>query len=283
MIKPNALVNILMITYRRPDYVRMTLPALLESLDEQAAVWLWHNGDDEETLEVVSQYRKDSRVQRYFHSRENVRLRPPTNWLWTESSAELVGKVDDDCIQESGWIERLRQIHASGDFGIIGNWRFQPTDFRPDLCAHKIQRFAGGHEILRNLWVQGSGYLMPRRLADDLGPLAPEMSFTRWCISAAKAGAINGWPFPFTREHHLDDPRCPLSPLKTDEDLVANLPLSAEAHGVTSISQWTAQMAKSALAVQASSLDPEHYYGWRSKRRQLKRRVQRVVLGHSTW
>src|SRR5690606_28589268 len=43
--------DILMITYRSAGYLHLSLPRLLETLGERDRVWLWHNGDDEATLE----------------------------------------------------------------------------------------------------------------------------------------------------------------------------------------------------------------------------------------
>lgn len=278
-----AVADVLMITYSRPHYVRMSLPHLLESIDERTRVWLWHNGDHEEVLDVLATYRSHALVHRFHHSRENVRLRPPTNWLWQESDGDLVGKVDDDCLVEPGWVDRLRRAHAGHDLGVVGSWRFRPEDYRADLSGPKLLRLDDETTVLRNLWVQGSGYLVPREVVRRVGPLRDDQSFTGWCIEVARTGRVNGWLWPFIQEEHLDDPRSPLSPLRTDEDLARNLPLSAQAHGVTRLADWTAQMARSALVVQQASLDPRAYTGWRARPRRLLRRMQRRVTGRSTW
>ncbi len=280
---PDAWVDLLMITYARPDYLRQSLPHLLNTVDARTRVWLWHNGDDPEVLRVVHAHLDHPRVHRFHHSHDNVRLRPPTNWLWREADGELLGKVDDDCIIEPGWVERLRKAHASQDFGVIGAWRFRPEDFRPDLAARKTVVYPDGHRLLRNLWVQGSGYLMPRDVVRELGPLRDRQSFTRYCIEVARTGRVNGWLLPFITEEHMDDPRSPRSPLKTDADLRRNLPLSAQTNGVTTLEEWTQQMRRSALVVQSASLDPAAHTGWRSKRRGLARRLQRLTGRANTW
>ena len=114
-------VDVLMITYNAADYVAVTLPSLLDSCDENTRVWLWHNGDDERTLETTRSFADDPRVERFHHSRENVGLTDPTNWVWTEGSGDFVSKVDDDCLLPSTWIADLRAAHRSFDgFGAIG-------------------------------------------------------------------------------------------------------------------------------------------------------------------
>lgn len=273
-----------MITYNSPDHVRKSLPHLLATCDDAARVWLWHNGDDEETLEAVRSYADDPRVHRFHHSRENVRLRPPTNWLWAESDADLVSKVDDDCLPEHGWIQRLREAHAANpQFGAVGCWRFRDEDFVPELAEQKIQQFAGGVQLLRNHWVQGSGYLLPRAMVQRHGPIRDDQSFTQYCIQLARAGAVNGWLYPFLREENMDDPRSPHTLFPDDEAFRRRMPLTAQTLGITTVADWAQQEHESAVAVQAASLDLREYAGWRAKRRNLRKRLQRVIRGRGSW
>nr|WP_297425116.1 glycosyltransferase family 2 protein [uncultured Actinotalea sp.] len=276
--------DILMITYRSPDHVRLSLPHLLSTCDEDSAVWLWHNGDDEETLSVVQEHASDPRVARFHHSRENVRLTTPTNWLWAESAADYVSKVDDDCLPEHGWIERIRAAHEPNPgFGAIGSWRFRPEDFEPRSAERKIQSFEGGVRLLRNHWVQGSGYLLPRRLVERHGPLRDGQSFTQYCLDLARAGAVNGWLYPFVHEENLDDPRSPRTLFRTDEDFLRRMPLTAQNLGIRTVADWATQEHESALAVQRATLDLRHYGGWRAKLRGARRRAGRLVRGRGSW
>lgn len=277
-------VDILMITYKTPEYVRRSLPHLLDTCDEATRVWLWHNGDDEETLAVVQAHADDPRVHRFHHSPENVRLRPPTNWLWREGTGDFVSKVDDDCLPEHGWIQRLREAHHENpEFGAVGCWRFREEDFVPELAERKIQQYAGGVTLLRNHWVQGSGYLLPRALVAHQGLITEGQTFTDYCLQLARHGAVNGWIYPFVREENMDDPRSPLTLLTNDEALRRRMPLTAQSLGITSVADWAQQEHESALAVQAASLDLREYSGWRAKRRNLRKRVQRLVRGRASW
>lgn len=271
--------DIIMITYRSAGYVHLSLPRLLDTLGANDRVWLWHNGDDEATIEAIRPYVDDSRVAKYHHSRENVRLREPTNWLWRNSSAEFVSKVDDDCLVAPGWLDTFAAAHHDNpDFGIVGSWRHPDEDFRPELAKRKIQEFNGGHSLMRNLWVQGSGYLMKRAIADQIGLLDIDESFTGYCIRSARAGSVNGFYCPFVPEDHMDDPRSPHTLIKSDKDLIDRMPLSAKANGVATVDQWAAQLRQSAIVLQTASLDPRSYVGWRRKVKSLHRRA-RVALG----
>ncbi len=279
-----ATVDVLMITYNSPDHVRRSLPHLLATCDESTRVWLWHNGDDEETLDVVRSYANDPRVSKFHHSRENVRLRPPTNWLWQESSADFVSKVDDDCLPQSGWIQQLRVAHENNpDFGAVGCWRFRDEDFVLELAERKIQQFAGGVSLLRNHWVQGSSYLLPRALVERQGGIREGQSFSQYCIDLARIGAVNGWVYPFLREENMDDPRSPETLFPDDEAFLRRMPLTAQALGITTIADWAAQEHESAVAVQAATLDLREYSGWRLKKRNLTKRAQRMLRGRGSW
>lgn len=279
-----ARVDIVMITYRSAGYVHLSLPRLLDTLGPDDRVWLWHNGDDEATIEAVRPHRLDARVARYHHSRENVRLREPTNWLWSSSGARFVSKVDDDCLVAPGWLDTFVAAHEDNpDFGVIGSWRHPDEDLRPELARRKIQEFRGGHSLMRNLWVQGSGYLVPRSLVMEHGPLGPEESFTAYCIRLARAGAVNGFYHPFVPEDHMDDPRSPHTLIRDDHDLQGRMPLSAKANKITTVEQWTAQLQRSALVLQTASLDPSAYDGWRRRVASLRRRARSVAGRPARW
>lgn len=280
----NHRADILMITYRSAGYLHLSLPQLLDTLGDDDRVWLWHNGDDEATIETLRPFTSDARVHRYHHSRENVKLRAPTNWLWRESSARFVSKVDDDCLVSPGWLDTFAAAHdANPEFGIIGSWRHPDEDFRPELAQRKIQAFEGGHRLMRNLWVQGSGYLQRRALVDRHGLLGDDQSFTDYCMTVARAGAINGYYYPFVSEDHMDDPRSPHTLIHSDDDLARRMPLSARANGVTTVAEWTDQLRRSALVLQSASLDPRAYRGWRAKRAAVRRRVARLAGRPTRW
>lgn len=276
--------DILMVTHRSAGYLHLSLPRLLSTLGTDDRVWLWHNGDDEATLEALRPFREDPRVHRFHHSRDNVRLREPTSWLWRESDARFVSKVDDDCLVSPGWLDTFAAAHeANPQFGVIGSWRHPPEDLRPELAGRKVRAFAGGHELLLNLWVQGSGYLMSRSVVERVGPLRSEESFTDYCIRTSRAGAVNGFYHPFVPEDHMDDPRSPHTLIRTDADLKARMPLSAEVNGVTTVEAWTDQLRQSALLLQSASLDPRAYSGWRAKGRSARRRFAALAGRPVRW
>ena len=274
-----------MITYKSAGYVGLSLPTLLDTCGESDRVWLWHNGDDEDTLDYLSGVRNDPRIAAFHHSRENVRLREPTRWLWNNSLAEFLSKVDDDCLVSEGWIDTFSSAHrANLNFGVVGSWRHPSPDFRPELARAKIQEFEGGHSLMRNLWVQGSGYLLKRSWVDRAGgTLKDTESFPSFCIRIARLGAVNGFYFPFVPEDHMDDPRSPHTLIRSDEDLLRRLPLSAQANGVKSVAEWVAQLERSAVLLQSSSFDVRDYSKWRIRGRNVQTRLRRIAGRRSQW
>lgn len=277
-------VDVVMVTHRSAGYVHLSLPRVLETLGPDDRIWLWHNGDDEATLEAIRPYRADARVAQFHHSRDNVRLRPPTNWLWDGSAARFVAKVDDDCLVSPGWLDVFVAAHEDNPaFGVVGSWRHPDEEFRPDVATAKIQEFNGGHSLMRNHWVQGSGYVMPRALVATHGLLGPQESFSSYCVRLARAGCVNGYYFPFVREEHMDDPRSAHTLIHDDRDLLERMPLSAAANGVSTVEQWTAQLERSALLLQSASLDLRTYSGWRRKARSLRRRVRSATGRPRRW
>lgn len=275
-------VDVLVVTFESPERARRCLDAATQA-SERVRLWLWHNGTHAETLEVTQSFADHPRVHRFHHSVENVRLRPALNWIFGEGEAALVSKLDDDAVVPPGWPGPLIDAHlAEPRFGVLGSWRFMPEDFDPDNAARKTQTFAGGHQVMRNLWVDGSSFVMKRRCIEQVGQIRDDQSFTTYCIELAKRGWINGYYVPFVRYGNLDDPRYPDTLLRTDEDLVQRLPLSAQVNGVTTLEAWTAQIRRSAHIVQTEPFEAKHYSGWRYQLRRA-RRLARRVLGRPAW
>ncbi|EDY80504.1 glycosyl transferase, group 2 family protein [Verrucomicrobiia bacterium DG1235] len=280
----NERIDILMITYNRPGYTKRALGALLDSCDATMRVWVWHNGTHEPTLEVVRSFQDHPNFHRLELCPENKRLREPTNWFWENSDGAYVCKIDDDCMLPIGWAQTLRAAHeANPSFGVIGAWRFYDEDYVPELAEKKTEAFAGGHKIMKNAWVQGSGYLLRRECQKQNGLLGESESFPAYCIRAALSGWQNGWYFPFIHEEHMDDPRSTFCEIKNDEDFMANRPLSAINDNVTTLAQWAARVKHMAMLAQQAHPNPKQHVGWRRRRRDYLNRLRGMLGLHKDW
>lgn len=272
----NSDIDILMITYNRPEYSKLSLKRLLDTCDESMRVWVWHNGNDEGTLEVVQSFLDHPCFFKFHHSIENKKLSEPTNWLWTHAEGDFLSKVDDDCLMPQGWANVLRQAHTDvPEFGIIGCWNFPEEDFVPELANKKTRQFTGGHRLMQNCWTGGSGYLMKRECLKVNGLLRSAETFTDYCIKLAAKGWINGWYYPFLYQEHMDDPRSPNTLLNSDDDFKRHLPLTAGKFGVSSLQEWEQLLRRDAIRQQTASINPKLYIGWRGRLRRIRRRIRR--------
>lgn len=278
------MIDILMITYNRPDYTRLSLKKLLDTCSANMKVWLWHNGQDQVTLDVVESFKHHPKVFKYHHSLENVKLREPTNWFWENSTADYLSKVDDDCIVPDGWAETLLKAHEDNpNFGVIGCWHFLEEDFNYTIAKKKIFEFNNNHQLMRNCWLGGSGYLMKRECFTQNGILKNNEGFSSYCIRLASKGYINGWYYPFLYQDHMDDPRSPNTCLKIDADIEKWMPLSAKNNGVDSIREWLAQLKRSAQLLQIVSFEVREHTGIRKKIKNLKIKLKKLVGDKHQW
>lgn len=269
-----------MITYKRVSYSRLSLARLCETVPDSAKITVWDNDSGPEMQAVLREFEKHPRIERIVYNSQNDRLWKPTVWFWQNASdADFVSKVDDDCLMPEGWCEKLIAAHYDiPQAGVLGCWRFLDEDYNPDLAARKIQSF-GGHQIMRNCWVEGSGYLMKRSVVDKVGLLAENESFTSYCTRAAAAGFINGWYYPFLYQEHMDDPRVPNTGIHTDQDFQRLRPLSAGTFNVKSKEDWIKRLKHSAWTLQACSYDPCDYLGWKPwLRRKISRWMGKSLL-----
>ncbi len=268
-------IRILMITYNRAAYTALSLDRLCETTPADARITVWDNASNQETRDVLKKFEHHPRVERIIYHGTNDKLRGPTNWFWENSrDAEFVSKVDDDGLMPDRWVETLEQAHRDlPEAGVLGTWRFPEEDYVEELARKKIQSF-GPHRLMRNCWVEGSGYLMKRAVIDRIGLIGDRESFTSYCVRAAAAGFINGWYFPFLYQEHMDDPRAPHSGIKSEADFARLAPLSARTFKTEDSVAWVNKLKHLAWSVQACSYDPKHYLGWRAW---LRSRASRVL------
>lgn len=266
-------IRVLMITYNRPRYTRKALSSLLDSCGDDCRVWVWHNGNDEDTLQVVQSFQEHPRFERMHHSEVNLKLREPTNWFWENAEGDYLGKVDDDCIMPDGWVERLVEAHrASEQMGILSCWPFLKEDIREDLVAKKTVTL-GGHRVFANPWVGGAGYVMKRACLERCGPLRKDEGFTSYCMRVARAGWTVGWLLPLLVMDHMDDPRSKHTVFKTDADVLKHRGLTAERRGIETVEQLASRVREAALELQTCSADWRSYIGYRARLRRAAGRL----------
>jgi hypothetical protein len=61
--------------------------------------------------------------------------------------------------------------------------------------------------------------------------------------------------------------------IRTDDDLRARLPLSAEANRVVTVGEWTEQLRRSARVSQSTPIEPNYWSPWRRRLRRARWRA----------
>ena len=159
---------------------------------------------------------------------------------------------------------------------MIGCWPFMPEDVVPELADRKVERLPGGHAVMRNCWVGGTGFVMKRQCVRRNGPLRRGQSFPNYCIHLAADGWKNGWYWPPLVMPNMDDPRSPLTMMRTEADFQACRSLSAQRCGVTSLEAFRRRQPLLARHVQEAVLDPFAHLSRGGRLRHLFRRMRRA-------
>ncbi len=266
-------IKILMITHNRTEYTKLSLSLLIKNSPEYARIIVWDNGSTKETVDFLKSLMGCQKIEKIIFAENNSVLNVPTNWFWKNySDATFLSKVDDDCLVPKGWCEKLVKAHEEiPRAGILACWHFLEEDFIPEKAEKKIFTY-GSHQIMRNCWIGGSGYIMKGSLVHELGFLKAKESFTDFCLKAARRGYLNGWYFPIIYQEHMDDPRSEHFMYKSDQEFMAQRPLTAKNFSINSIDEWMNRLKNSAYRLQTCSIDPHDYIGIRSKLRKFKKR-----------
>lgn len=274
-------------TYNRVEYTKRTLSRLLEDHTEEFDLYLWDNCSEDETPEYLSGL-KDPRIVEVVISKENVGQTGAMNYAWSKSKAELVGKVDNDCLVTPGWTRTFAQAHKDvPQLGAIGLWHFFLEDF-DEACIrknNKIQEF-NGHYVFRHPWVAGSGFILKRKTFLEQGRWKDGFSVgtTYYFLQMALAGYVNGWYYPLILQEHMDDPKsryCQIKDKKSfDRAVSTTFGLRAGRYeDPEGRLQWRQEIIRNLMD---GPYDPRYYVGWRRKFRSIKNRIHDFITPQST-
>lgn len=270
-------IDLVFITYNRLEYTKLALASVLADPTEEFSLTIWDNASTDGTVEYLKNEVSDPRISDIIFSKENVGQTTAVNEIWGKTKAELVGKLDNDCLVTPGWTRILARAHKDiPNLGVVACWHFFPEDFDYERAKHKLQKF-GKHQILRHPWTCGTGFLIKCDTFKKLGPIQGEGTTGYWTRMALK-GYINGFYFPLIYVEHMDDPRSPHSAIKTEKDFQRYMPLTARNFGVKSLEEWLHWLQKDAYMMQKATFDPKYYIGWRAKFRRLVYFFERMLL-----
>jgi glycosyltransferase involved in cell wall biosynthesis len=273
-------IHLVFVTHNRLEYTRPALQSILADPTEEFALTIWDNGSTDGTVEFLKKEVSDPRVVDVVLRQENAGQTTAVNESWLKSQADLLGKLDNDCLVTPGWTRTLAQAHADiPELGVVACWHFFAGDFDYARARHKIQTF-GRHQIFRHPWTCGTGLLIKRTDFEEFGPIR-EKATTQYWLNMARAGRVNGFYYPLIYQEHMDDPMSTYSQVRTDAGLRAQTAITAglqarRFENVQELHRWRAEILRNLLE---DPYDPRYYTGWRRIQTVVKDRFRRFSEG----
>lgn len=270
------MIDLAFITHNRLAYTKLSLVSILADPTEQFALTIWDNGSTDGTIDYLKNEVNDPRIRDIVLSKANVGQTAAVNEIWGRSQAQLLGKLDNDCLMTPGWTRILAQAHEDiPKLGTVACWHFPLDDFDEEAArkAGKIQAF-GKHQILRHPWTCGTGLLVKRDTYRQFGPLLDKTTTQYW-LNLALKGYINGFYYPLVLQEHMDDLRSPHCLIKDDESLQEYRQVTVELKDNNITSQRGRRNRRRTILRDLNSgpWRAEPYAGWRGR---LRGRVGRI-------
>ncbi len=270
-----AIIDLVLVTYNRLGYTRKTVERLLSDPDESFRLTIWDNASDDGTREYLHREVSDPRIVDLVLSKDNVGQAAAVNTIWAKSDADLLGKLDNDCLLTPGWTRTLARAHEDlPELGTIACWHYFLDDFDLERARHKIQRF-GEHQILRHPFTPGTGLLFKREWFERFGPIQGKATTQFW-LRMSLAGLINGFYYPLIHQEHMDDPKSEHSTLKDEAAYQAAkaVTFNINNHGQETLAdrwRWRQEVLDDLLD---GPWQANQRVGWRRRLRVIKNRIQ---------
>ena len=271
-------IDLVFITYHRLEYTKKALASILADPKEEFSLIIWDNASTDDTMEYLKNEVNDSRISDIVLSKQNIGQAAAVNQIWSQSKADLLGKLDNDCLLTPGWTRILAKAHEDIEkLGVVACWHFFEDDFSYERAKHKIQSF-GEHQIFRHPWTCGTGLLIKRETFKKLGPIQNRMT-TKYWLNMAVAGYINGFYYPLIYQEHMDDPKSSFCKINTEEGLRENASVTVglqvrQFGNVEATLKWREEIIRNLLD---DPYDPRYYIGWRRMWRGIKSRLRKLI------
>lgn len=187
-------VALLMLTWDRLEYTKMSLESLFENTLYPYDLWIIDNKNDkDDTREYLIDLKKrEPRITKLILNDTNEGLSKPTNRFWRETTTEMVGKIDNDTLVPRGWLTKLVEaldkvpqlmmvsgIHFENWKSVYGNHTV-PCKIINGIKLHFPTHTGGCCYIFRRDAINKMGYL-----GEGYGRL---YGWTRWQWNLKKRG-----------------------------------------------------------------------------------------------
>jgi glycosyltransferase involved in cell wall biosynthesis len=272
-------IDLVFITYNRLDYTKLALASILADPKEQFSLTIWDNASTDGTTEYLRNEINGPRIADVILSKENIGQIAVVNEIWGRSKADLLGKLDNDCLMTPGWTRTLAKAHRDIDnLGVVACWNFFPDEFHYERAKHKIQRF-GKHQIFRHPWTCGTGLLIKRDTFLKFGAIRTGGTTSYW-LKMALAGYINGFYYPLIYQEHMDDIRSKYSRVKSMsfQEAYRYTP-AVQAGQIRNLRQYNQFHQEIVENILTDPYDPKYYVGWQAKLRRILNRARKMVQG----
>lgn len=273
-------IDLIFITYNRLEYTKLALASVLADPTEEFSLTIWDNASTDGTVEYLKREVNDSRIVDVVFSKENVGQTAAVNQVWSRSKADLLGKLDNDCLVTAGWTRKLAGAHNDIDhLGVIACWHYPLDDFDEDAVtkAGKIQRF-GHHQVFRHPWTGGTGILIKRDTFIKFGCITGQGTTPYW-VKIASSGYINGYYYPLIPHEHMDDPKSKYC-MVTDDDAIREFRDVTVVLRENSIGSMEARWKRRKAILKnlnSGHWEVKYYTGWRGKTRRVLQRVRNCL------
>jgi len=279
-------IHLVFITYNRLPYTKLALASVLADPTEEFSLTIWDNASTDGTVEYLRNELSDHRIADIAFSKENVGQTAAVNAAWGKSKADLLGKLDNDCLVTAGWTRKLAEAHKDIDnLGVIACWHFPLEDFDEDSVrkAGKIQRF-GEHQIVRHPWTCGTGLLLKRDTFKRFGPMLGRATTQYW-LKMALNGLVNGYYYPLIPQEHMDDPKSAHCMLTDDESIrkFHDITCVLRENNIRTMKDRWIRRKFILKNLNSDTWEAKYYIGWRRKLRGIRRRVDNFIWSVQSW
>ena len=267
-------IDLVFITCNRLAYTKPALASVLADKTEEFSLTIYDNCSTDGTVEYLRSAVNDPRIADIIFSKENKGQTAAVNEVWSRSKADLVGKLDNDCLVTPGWTRKLAEAHAEIDkLGVVACWHFFEDDFDFERARHKIETF-GRHRILRHPWTCGTGVLIKLDVYARVGPITAN-AMTGYWLRMASAGYINGFYYPLILQEHMDDPKSPHSMFsRVSFEEAYRDSYGYRWAGITDMKRYMESRQQALDNLLDGSYEASSYTGWRGKWNRTVRRMK---------
>lgn len=270
-------IHLVFITYNRLEYSRLALSSILADPKDTFTLTIWDNASTDGTVHYLRNEVNDPRIDDIVLSKENVGQTSAINTIWSRSRADLLGKLDNDCLVTAGWAQTLAKAHEDIDkLGVVACWHYPLDEFDEAKArrAGKIQVF-GNHQILRHPWTCGTGLLIKRQTYKTFGRINGKTTTDYW-LQMAMAGYVNGYFYPLIPQEHMDDPRSAHTLVRDDESLskLRHCSVVLSSNNIRTMNDRLRRRQRILANLNSGHWEPKYYVGWR---RTMRASISKVI------